>query len=110
MASAKPQSLLAEKTTTESLVHMKLIGANPNPKVSGLDRLAGKSNYFIDNDPKNWRTNVPNYAKVKCANVYRGVDLAYHGNQRQWEYDFILAPKADPRQIELSFNGQSVAT
>jgi hypothetical protein len=80
---------------------MKLLGANPRAKVSGLEELPGKSNYFIGKDPKKWRTNVPNYAKVKYANVYPGVDLVYYGNQGQLEYDFVVQPGADPAQIAL---------
>jgi hypothetical protein len=80
---------------------MKLVGANPRAKVTGLDQLPGKSNYFIGNDPKKWRTNVPNYAKVRYANVYPGVDLVYYGNQGQLEYDFVVQPGSDPRQIAL---------
>ena len=81
---------------------MKLVGANPNPKIAGTDELPGKSNYFIGNDPKKWRTNVPNYAKVKYANVYPGVDLVYYGNQGQLEYDFMVSPGADPAAITLA--------
>ncbi|HXJ96599.1 MAG TPA: SBBP repeat-containing protein, partial [Terriglobia bacterium] len=70
----------------------------------GLDELPGKSNYFIGNDPKKWRTNVANYAKVKYEGVYPGIDLVYYGNQRQLEYDFVVAPGADPAAIRLAFN------
>ena len=84
------------------MVRMKLVGANPQAKVDGLDELPGKSNYFVGNDPKKWRTNVANYAKVKYANVYPGVDLVYYGNQRQLEYDFVVQPGADPNQIALN--------
>src|SRR5438876_9928559 len=80
---------------------MKLVGANPSARVVGLDELPGKSNYFIGNDPKKWRTNVPNYAKVKYTSIYPGVDLVYYGNQRQLEYDFVVQPGADPGQIAL---------
>jgi len=80
---------------------MKLVGANPHAKVSGLEELPGKSNYFIGNDPKKWRTNVSNYAKVKYSDVYPGVDLVYYGNQGKLEYDFVVRPGADPRQIAL---------
>jgi hypothetical protein len=83
---------------------MKLVGANPHAKVSGLEELPGKSNYFIGNDPNNWRTNVPNYAKVKYADVYPGVDLVYYGNQGRLEYDFVVAPGADPRVITLDLD------
>jgi len=85
-----------------AVLRMKLVGANSHAKVSGLEELPGKSNYFIGNDAKKWHTNVPNYAKVKYANVYPGVDLVYYGNQGQLEYDFVVQPGADPRSIELA--------
>jgi hypothetical protein len=84
-----------------AVFRMKLVGANPHAKVTGLEELPGKSNYFIGNDPKKWRTKVPNYAKVKYKDVYPGVDLVYYGNEGQLEYDFLVAPGADPRQIAL---------
>ena len=39
------------------------------------------------------------------ANVYKGVDLVFHGNESALEYDFVVAPGADPRQIQLQFEG-----
>jgi hypothetical protein len=89
------------ESQTPAVLRMKLVGANERAKVTGLEKLPGKSNYFIGNDPKKWRTNVPNYAKVKYANVYPGIDLVYYGNQGQLEYDFVVQPGADPRQIAL---------
>jgi Beta-propeller repeat/Abnormal spindle-like microcephaly-assoc'd, ASPM-SPD-2-Hydin/Cep192 domain 4 len=86
----------------DSVLAMQLIGANPNPTAGGIDALPGKSNYFIGNDPGKWRTNVPTFARVKFRGVYPGVDLAYYGNQGgQLEYDFVVAPGADPRAIRL---------
>jgi hypothetical protein len=84
---------------------MKLRDANPAAKVSGVDELAGTSNYFIGNDPKKWRTGVPTYSKVKYEGIYSGIDLVYYGNQRQLEYDFIVAPGADPRRIAFDVRG-----
>ena len=88
-----------------AVLKMKLVGANPAPHVGGLRELPGKVNYFIGNDPKQWRTNVPTYAEVKYGSVYPGVDLAYYGNQQQLEYDFIVTPGAGPRVIKLAFEG-----
>jgi len=62
---------------TPSVLRLKLVGVNPNARIRGLEELPGKSNYFIGNNPKKWRTNVANYAKVKYENVYRGIDLVY---------------------------------
>ena len=89
-----------------SVLRMKLAGANSAPRVEGLGELPGKSNYFIGNDPQKWRTDVPTYARVKYEAVYPGVDLVYYGTeQRQLEYDFSVAPGADPKAIRLSFEG-----
>jgi hypothetical protein len=87
------------------VLRMKLRNANPAAKVTGLDELAGTSNYFIGNDPGKWRTGVPTYAKVKYEGIYSGIDLVYYGNQRQLEYDFIVAPGADPRRIQFDVRG-----
>src|SRR5690348_3458752 len=91
--------------TTYSVLRIGLAGASPNPQLSGLDELAGKSNYFIGHDPHKWHSNIPTYRRVQYRGVYPGIDLVYYGNQRQLEYDFVLAPLADPTQIELRFTG-----
>jgi hypothetical protein len=86
-------------------IRMQLEGANPEPQIAGMDQLPGKTNYLIGNDPKKWHTDVPSYARVKYAGVYPGVDLVFYGNQRQLEYDFVVAPGADPKAIRLNLEG-----
>src|SRR5712692_6121652 len=93
------------ESTTRGVLRMKLRNANPAAKVTGVDELAGTSNYFIGNDPAKWRSNVSTYAKVKYEGIYSGIDLVYYGNQRQLEYDFIVAPGADPRRIQFDVGG-----
>ena len=92
--------------TRDSVLRMKLVNANPKAAVVGLDELVAKSNYFIGSDPAEWHTNVPNYAKVKYEGIYPGVDLVFYGNQRQLEYDFVVAPGADPSEIRLAIKNQ----
>src|SRR5881396_3874937 len=86
-------------------LRMSLVGAAHEPVVSGLEEQPRKANYLIGKDPAKWRTNVPTYAKVHYREVYPGIDLVYYGNQRQLEYDFILAPGADLKRIVLGFKG-----
>jgi hypothetical protein len=95
----------AKAQGTAVALRMSLIGAARKPLVSGREELPGKANYFIGSDPAKWRTNVPTYAKVHYQNVYPGIDLLYYGNQRQLEYDFTVAPGADPNKIVLDFKG-----
>ncbi|MBI4635085.1 MAG: SBBP repeat-containing protein [Candidatus Rokubacteria bacterium] len=88
-----------------AVIRMKLVGANPDPLVSGVDQLPGRVNYFLGNDPAQWRTNIPTYARVRYRQVYPGVDLVYDGQKRQMEFDFVVAPGADPGRIRLAFEG-----
>ena len=88
-----------------TVVRMRLVDANPQPAISGLDRLAGASNYFIGSDPRRWQTDVPSYGRVKYHDVYPGIDQVFYGNQRQLEYDLVVAPGADVRRIAVAFDG-----
>jgi hypothetical protein len=88
-----------------AVVRMQLIGGNSLAKVSASGTLPGKSNYFLGNDPSKWHTDVPHYARVSYQDVYPGVNLAYHGAQRQTEFDFVVAPGANPAPIGLQFTG-----
>jgi len=90
---------------TADFLRMRLLGASPAVRVSGVDELPGKSNYFVGNDPAKWQTNVPTYAKVRYEEVYPGVNLTYYGNQRRLEYDFMVSCGADPKEIRLRFGG-----
>ncbi len=88
-----------------SLLQATLLGGNAAANLTGLERLITRTNYLIGSDPRKWRTNVPNYAKVKYSGVYPGVDLVFYGNQNLLEYDFIVSPGADPGVIALAFDG-----
>ena len=83
------------------------MGADPNPQVTGLEELVAKVNYFVGSDPKDWHTGIPTFAKVSYADVYPGVDLIYYGNQGKLEYDFVVAPGADPKVIKLRIYSDS---
>jgi Bacterial Ig-like domain (group 3)/Beta-propeller repeat len=88
-----------------NVLRMKLRNANPGATVVGVDELAGTSNYFVGNNQTEWHTRIPTYAKVKYEGIYSGIDLIYYGNQRELEYDFIVAPGADPRRIGFDVSG-----
>ena len=88
-----------------AVLRMKLVGAAANPRISGIGEMPGKSNYFIGNDQSKWRADVPHYGQVKYEGLYPGVDLVYYGNETQLEYDFVVAPGADPHSIQLKMDG-----
>ncbi len=95
---------LTAKTRFTHNVHMKLVGASADAKAEGLEPLGGYSSYFAGKTEKDWFTGIPHFGRVRYKNVYPGIDLVYYGNQQNMEYDFLVAPGADPKQIDLVFS------
>ena len=98
-------SLQRANSLGSTALRMRLLQANDNPAISGLDQLPMVSNYYLGDDPSQFRANVPHFAKVQYAQVYPGIDLVYYGQQQELEYDFIVAPGADPSVIQMKFVG-----
>ncbi|HEX8147525.1 MAG TPA: SBBP repeat-containing protein [Pyrinomonadaceae bacterium] len=86
-------------------LRLTLEGSNRRPPVSGLGELPGRSNYLVGADARAWRTGVPAFEKVRYESVYKGIDAVYYGRQGRLEYDFVVAPGADPSRIRLRFDG-----
>jgi Beta-propeller repeat len=87
-----------------SVVKMHLTGGS-SWKAEGTNPTGGTSNYFLGKKREAWHTNIPQYAQVKVAGAYEGIDMVFHGNQSSLEYDFVVAPGADPKRIQLEFDG-----
>lgn len=99
---------VARKDGEPDQIGMKLAGSRMGTLVEGEDRLPGTVNYFLGKDPAGWRTNIATYARVKYREVYRGVDISFYGRQNRIEYDFELAPRADPSAIRVEFEGGEI--
>jgi uncharacterized protein (TIGR03437 family) len=94
-----------ERTAESAVVRMDLLGANSRLAIEAEDKLPGITNYLMGSASAKGPTNLPTYAKARSRNVYPGIDLIYYGTQGRLEYDFVLAPRADPSQIRLKFRG-----
>ena len=86
-------------------VRMKLTGGHPWRAVTGLEPTGGTSNYFLGSDPKHWHTDIPHYVRLRASSVYEGIDMVFYSDGGDLEYDFVVAPGADPKQIRLAFDG-----
>lgn len=72
--------------------------------------LPGKVNYYLTNNPGQWRTAVPTYDRITYRGVYPGIDIAWYGHERQLEFDAILQPGADPSVLRLRLAGAGPLT
>ncbi|ABF43746.1 cell surface glycoprotein (s-layer protein) related protein-like protein [Candidatus Koribacter versatilis Ellin345] len=78
---------------------LQVAGGQAPSAIRGEEPLTGKVNYLRGADRSSWLRGVPTYARVRMSSVYPGVDLVYYGNHRQLEYDFVVHPDADAKQI-----------
>ncbi|AGY57615.1 hypothetical protein GKIL_1369 [Gloeobacter kilaueensis JS1] len=93
------------ESSTRSLVRLAFVGADQRAVLRGVDRLPGRVNYLMGSDPLGWRTGVPTYRRVEAKDLYPGIDVAYYGRDRQFEYDLLVAAGADPAAIRLQVDG-----
>jgi uncharacterized repeat protein (TIGR01451 family) len=92
------------------VVGLRLVGAAADTPLLGTQPQSGRVNYLIGSDPSKWRRNIKAYGAVRADGVYPGIDLVWHSSATapsQLEYDFLVAPGADPSKIELGLEGAS---
>jgi hypothetical protein len=90
---------------SQAVLRMKILGSSATPEVAGDTKIAGHSNYLIGRDASKWVHDVDQYARVNYRGVYPGIDLTFYGQQRQLEFDFIVKPNADAKNIALGIEG-----
>jgi uncharacterized repeat protein (TIGR01451 family) len=100
---------LTSSTGTTTAVAMTVVGRDGAPaaarRIAGRELLSGVVNHVIGSDRTRWHMGVEQFARVRHAGVYDGIDLEFYGNQQRLEYDFLVAPGADPATIRVRFDG-----
>jgi hypothetical protein len=108
--SATQAELALHQENQDERLQMKLVGSNRNAKLSGESQLEGRSNYLVG-AKVNWHTDIPNFAKVRATDVYKGIDAIYYGtDQQRLEFDFVVSPGSDPSLVRLKFAGAQSVT
>ena len=91
---------------TPGQIEIDFVGAQLSDP-QGIELQKSQTNYPWDADPANWRTHVPNYAKIAYLDLYPGIDATIYGTGHQVEHDFVVAPGADYRQICMHFSSDA---
>ena len=53
----------------------------------------------------NTLTGASHFDQVRYGDVYPGIDVVFHGDDARVQFDFEVAPGADPAEIRLDFSG-----
>lgn len=110
LGSARPARAMSQEGNREldrpRIVEMTLLGADRHADVFGQQQEPGMSNYLIGDDATKWHTAIHHYAQVRVASAYPHVDMVYHLENNQVEYDFVVSPQGGTRNIRMRFGGQ----
>ncbi|MGB0177333.1 MAG: hypothetical protein ACPF9D_09210, partial [Owenweeksia sp.] len=87
------------------VLKVKFLYANPFPTIEGYAKCSFYQNYFLGNDPALWKSTVPVFRQLNYSGLYPGIDVHFKGRGSNLKYDFYLAPNADPRLIQMQYNG-----
>lgn len=63
------------------------------------------NNYFLGSDPQKWASKVPLFDQINYKKLYNGIDLEVYDQNNLLKYDFVIAPGADPNQIQMEYEG-----
>ncbi len=88
-------------------ISFALAGGNSRPAAVAWGKLQSKTHYYVGNDPAAWRTDIPHYKRVQYEEVYPGIDLFYLDRHGHLEYEFRVAPGAQPEAIRLKFTART---
>jgi Beta-propeller repeat/FlgD Ig-like domain len=88
-----------------TMIKAEFVGASEFSEVVGLEELEYKCNYFIGNEPSNWRTDVPNYSAVTMRGLYPGVDVTFASHEGRLESKILAASSSDLASVKVEFRG-----
>ncbi|MBN1318030.1 MAG: hypothetical protein JXA42_21285, partial [Anaerolineales bacterium] len=99
----KPDRSMDRGSEPRKGVNIKLsfTGANPSPTIEPFDRLETSMNYFIGNDPEQWRTKVPVWGGVRYVDLYPGVDLEITGENGEWKWSLTSRSRFDDVRLRI---------
>lgn len=86
-------------------ISAEFIGANRESVPIPFGKSEEYYNYFIGKDMCRWASGVHAYMGVYYPAYYSGIDLKVYGQGQQVKYDFLVAPSADPTQIQFTYTG-----
>lgn len=88
----------------DSLVRLSFEGSNRSStpaKWEPSEQTLAPTNYFRGSTFRS----ADAFSRLRRRDLYPGIDVVYYGKGAELEYDFDLAPNADPSRIRMRFQG-----
>ncbi len=89
---------------TRADIAFEVAGATGTSALSGDAKLPGVIHRYVGASDT-WQRGVETFGRVVARQVLPGIDVVYYGNQQQLEYDFVVAPGANPGDAAMQVHG-----
>jgi len=87
---------------------LQFVGASDAATFEERDQTEGYSNFYYAHC-KQGITNVNSYNKLIQKNIYKGIDVVYHGDKQMGlKYDMIVHTGAEVKNIRLKYSGAEI--
>ena len=93
----------AQLSVGGTVTNLVFLGSRPDVEVSAEGETTHRANFILGDDPARWRTDIPTSSAIRFNGLYPGIDLKVYGSGRQVEYDWVVAPGADPAAIRFRY-------
>jgi hypothetical protein len=90
-------------------IDLHWLNANANFTTSTDNILAGYDNYYTAGCSEGGALNVKSFTGVMVHHLYTGINLHYYEKSGQLKHDYIVAPGADYKKIQLNVKGATVS-
>jgi hypothetical protein len=99
------QSAEKENASARGVAVRMTFAGTSAPELVAEDRLPGRHNYFLGNDPSKWHSDVPLYRAVRYREMHPGIDVRAREQDGHFEYDLLLQPRAELDPVEIAVEG-----
>jgi hypothetical protein len=97
----------SEPQSDAGSLRIELLGQQTPLAATGEQPLAAVTNYYRGSIPEGWHSGVRHYQNVRFRGIYPDIDLLWQSRGPDLEYEFMVGAGADPRQIQVHFDGPS---
>ncbi len=73
--------------------------------IDAQGELSWHNNYFLGNDSSKWAPDCRNFTCIVYHDVWDGIDVEWYESKGHLEFDFVVHPGADPKQIRMVCEG-----
>lgn len=85
-------------------VNVSFINSRPSMPTA-VKRYDTYYNFFLGNDRQRWGSFAYAYGEIIYEQLYEGVTLKLYNRPEGLKYDLVIAPNANPDQIQIAYSG-----